>query len=64
MVVNSRQFFVIPVSLDPRHFFAWVEQHAIGELADIEPVHGSTSSCHQGGAFSNITWWFGTQRKA
>jgi integrase/recombinase XerD len=21
------------------HFFAWVEQHRIGELADIEPVH-------------------------
>src|SRR5271167_2379418 len=21
------------------HFFAWVEQHEIGELADIEPVH-------------------------
>jgi hypothetical protein len=21
------------------HFFAWVEQHAIGELADIEPIH-------------------------
>src|SRR5271170_657372 len=21
------------------HFFAWVEQHAIGELGDIEPVH-------------------------
>jgi len=22
-----------------RHFFAWVEQHQIGELADIEPIH-------------------------
>ena len=21
------------------HFFAWVEQHQIGELADIEPIH-------------------------
>ena len=21
------------------HFFAWVEQHEIGELADIEPIH-------------------------
>jgi hypothetical protein len=21
------------------HFFAWVEQHRTGELADIEPVH-------------------------
>ena len=21
------------------HFFAWVEQHRIGELADIEPLH-------------------------
>ena len=21
------------------HFFAWIEQHRIGELADIEPVH-------------------------
>jgi hypothetical protein len=21
------------------HFFAWVDQHRIGELADIEPVH-------------------------
>src|SRR5271169_4488707 len=21
------------------HFFAWVEQHRIGELADIEPIH-------------------------
>ena len=21
------------------HFFGWVEQHRIGELADIEPVH-------------------------
>jgi site-specific recombinase XerD len=24
------------------HFFAWVEQHRIGELADIEPVHVGT----------------------
>ena len=22
-----------------RHFFTWVEQHQIGELADIEPIH-------------------------
>jgi integrase/recombinase XerD len=24
------------------HFFAWVEQHRIGELADIEPIHVGT----------------------
>jgi site-specific recombinase XerD len=24
------------------HFFAWVEQHGIGELAEIEPVHVGT----------------------
>jgi site-specific recombinase XerD len=24
------------------HFFAWVEQHEIGELADIEPIHVAT----------------------
>jgi len=24
------------------HFFAWIEQHHIGELADIEPVHVGT----------------------
>src|SRR5690242_17745765 len=24
------------------HFFAWVEQHRIGDLADIEPIHVGT----------------------
>ena len=28
-----------PITGPRAHFFAWVEQHDIGELADIEPIH-------------------------
>jgi hypothetical protein len=28
-----------PITRAACHFFAWVEQHEIGELADIEPIH-------------------------